>query len=69
MNFEKIAQSIHFPMIRIYSFVWLAFLAFVLAQIWKAPMTQDTKIMWSGMVIFLPGVGIAMWLLYGNQRY
>lgn len=56
-------------MIRIYPLLWLVFLAFVLAQIWKAPMTQDTKIMWTGMVIFLPGVGIAMWLIYGQRGF
>ncbi|MEO0900031.1 MAG: PLDc N-terminal domain-containing protein [Bacteroidota bacterium] len=57
-------------MIRIYSLAFLLFAAFVVFSIWDSPYhSQQDKLMWTGIVIFFPGVGILFWLLYGRRNY
>lgn len=56
-------------MIRIYSILWLAFVVWIITRIWQAPMTQETKLMWTGIVVFFPGIGILAWFFHGQTRY
>ncbi len=56
-------------MFRIYSLLWLVFVVAVVYDIWKQPLTQETKLLWSGVVVFFPGIGILAWLLYGRTRF
>lgn len=56
-------------MIRLMPILWLIFLAGVIYNIWQAPITQESKWLWTGVVFFFPGVGVVMWLLYGRTRF
>ncbi len=56
-------------MFRLVPIIWLAFVIWVVYTIWQEPMTQETKLLWTGVVIFFPGVGIIMWLIYGRTKY
>ena len=55
-------------MVRLIPILWIAFLIIIVLDIWKQPVSQDTKFLWTGVVFFFPGIGVLAWVLYGRNR-
>ena len=40
-----------------------------LADVWLSRLTSTAKVLWTLTLLFLPGVGIAVWLLTRHSAY